>query len=106
MKKLFTISCVCLIVAACQDTRFVFSNQIPAQPSYSRTQHYTWWGKKSTIDPAQVCGYADNVAMVEEKENAGQSWLRALTLGIYSPATVNVYCKRPVRTNYRAQQPS
>lgn len=106
MKKLLLLALACCALTACQDTRFVLSDSVPAQPSYSRTQHYTWWGKKSTIDAIQVCGSASNVAMVEEKENTGQSWLRYLTIGIYSPVTTAVYCKRPTQTTYRAAQPA
>ena len=106
MKKFLFVALVCAALTACHDTRYVFSDTVPAQPSYSRTQHYTWWGKKSTIDTMQICGSASNVAMVEEKENAGQSWLRYLTIGIYTPVTTAVYCKQPRATNYRAAQPS
>ena len=105
MKKVLIAALVCCALTACQDTRFVFSNQVPAEPSYSRTQHYTFWGKKSTIEVAKVCGSMDNVAMVEQVENSGQSWLRWLTVGIYTPMTARVYCKRPTKSDYRAQQP-
>ena len=105
MKKFLFIVLACAALSACHDTRYVFTNQFPTQPSYSRTQHYIWWGRKSTIEPLQVCGSMNNVAMIEEKENGGQSWLRYLTVGIYSPVTVNVYCKTPMTTSYRARQP-
>ena len=105
MKKYLFITLICLALTACHDTRFVFTNQFPTKPSYSRTQHYVWWGKKSTVDPSQVCGSIDNVAMVEVKEDSKQSWLHILSCGIYSPVTVNVYCKTPMNTSYRAHQP-
>lgn len=105
MKKYLMLALFSLALTACQNTRFVFSNTAPAQPSYTITMHYTWWDKKATINPVAVCGSAENVAMVEEKEKTGQSWLRWLTADIYHPVTVSVYCKRPVRTNYTAQQP-
>ncbi len=105
MKKYLTVALISLALAACQNTRFVFSNTAPAQPSYTVTMHYTWWDKKADIDAIAVCGSAENVAMVEEKEKTHQSWLRWLTLDIYQPVTVSVYCKRPVKTNYQAQQP-
>ena len=105
MKKYLFIALACLALTACQDTRFVLSKQVPAQPSYTRTMHYTFWGRKATIDAVAVCGSAGNIAMVEEKEYNGQSWLRWLTCGIYSPVRVNVYCKQPVRSNYQARQP-
>ena len=105
MKKLLFLSLICLAVSACQDTRFIFSNNVPAQPSYTRTMHYTFWGKKATVDPIAVCGSSENIAMVEEKEKTHQSWMRWLTCDIYHPITVNVYCKRPVRSGYQAQQP-
>lgn len=105
MKKYLAVALISLALAGCQDTRFVFSNAAPTQPSYTRTMHYTWWGKRATIEPVAVCGSAENVAMVEEKEKTGQSWLRWLTGCIYQPVTVNIYCKRPVRSGYQAQQP-
>lgn len=105
MKKYLFIALACLALTACQDTRFVFSNQVPAQPTYTRTMHYTFWGKKATIDAVAVCGSAENIAMVEEKERTHQSWMRWLTCDIYQPITTSVYCKRPVRSTYQARQP-
>lgn len=105
MKKYLFIALTCLALAACQDTRFVLSKQVPPEPSYTRTMHYTFWGKRATIDPIAVCGSAGNIAMVEEKEKTHQSWLRWLTCDIYQPVTVNVYCKMPVRSTYQASQP-
>ena len=96
---------ICSALCACQQTQFAFSNYVPEQPTSSRTLHYTFWGKRAVIDPVRVCGTAENVAMVEEKELTGQSWLRWLTACIYQPVTVNVYCKRPVRSNYQVPQP-
>ena len=105
MNKYLFIALTCLALTACQDVRFVLSDQVPAQPSYSRIHHFTMWGKKSTIEPVKVCGSINNVAMVEEKEYKGHSWLRFLTCGIYSPVRVNVYCKVPMNSPYRARQP-
>ncbi|MBR6412553.1 MAG: hypothetical protein IKS41_05280 [Alphaproteobacteria bacterium] len=105
MKKLLLVSLCCLAISACQDTRFVFGNAPVSKPSYSATMHYVFWGKKTTINPVAVCGSAENVAMIEEKEKTEQSWLRWLTGCIYQPVTVSVYCKRPVKTEYKAPQP-
>ncbi len=105
MKKILSVILICSALCACQHTQFAFSTHAPAQPSATRTLHYVFWGKKATIDPVRVCGSADNVALVEEKETTGQSWLRWLTACIYQPVTVNVYCKQPVRSSYQIQQP-
>ncbi len=105
MKKILCLAMTLMTLTACQQTRFVYSNQVPTQPTYSQTEHYTFWGKKATIEPLKVCGSAENVAMVEQKEKTGQSWLRFLTAGIYQPVTVQVYCKRPMRSSYSAGQP-
>ena len=105
MKKLFITVTALLALTACQQTRFVYTNSVPRNPTYTQTQHYTWWGKKATIEPLKVCGTAENIAMVEEKEKTHQSWLRFLTLDIYQPVTVSVYCKRPVKSSYSANQP-
>lgn len=105
MKKLLFTVTTMLALTACQQTRFVYSNSAQQEPAYSQTMHYTWWGKRATIEPLRVCGSAENVAMVEEKEKTGQSWLRYLTIGIYQPVTVSVYCKRPGKSKYWANQP-
>lgn len=105
IKKIVAVSLLLGTLTACQSTRFVFSPNVPETPSYYQTMHYTFWGKKAMIDPVKVCGSAENVAMVEEKEKTGQSWLRWLTANIYQPVTVSVYCKRPVNTSYWADQP-
>ena len=105
MKKFLSVALICLALTACQDTRFVFSEPIPAKPSYTVTQHYLFMGRKATIEPVKVCGSMSNVAMVEEVETTSQSWIRGLTGCIYNPVTVNVYCKQPVKNSYKAGQP-
>ena len=105
MKKLLSVAIICLALTACQDTRFVFSNRVPSEPTYSGTEHFVFWDKKATIAPVKVCGSMENVAAVELMENTKQSLIRGVTGSIYSPVTVKVYCKQPVRTNYIPEQP-
>ena len=105
MKKILSVILICSALCACQNTRFVFSNSTPSQPSFTAVLHYLFWDKKGTVNAVQICGSADNVLMVEETETTSQSFLRGISAGIYSPITVKVYCKRPVKTSYHVQQP-
>ena len=105
MKKILSMACICLALSACQNTRFVFSDNVPSQPSYTGVLHYIFWGKKGTVNAAKICGSSDNVVMVEETETTSQSFLRGITAGVYSPITVKVYCKRPVKSSYHMPQP-
>ncbi len=105
MKKLLFCAIICLALAACQDTRFVFSQNVPSEPSFSGTEHFLFWDKKVTIEPVKVCGSAENVAAVELLETKKQSLIRGFSGSIYCPTTVNVYCKRKVNTDYKPDQP-
>mgnify|MGYP000007185915 FL=1 len=108
MKKTLLGLLVVFALTGCMTSRFPMTSQdqIPEKPTYSRTQHFVWINKVSTVDPAKVCGSVSNVAMVEDVVLTHQAWLKILTALIYQPTTTRVYCKRPVRNGYIAPQPS
>jgi len=65
-------------------------------PQHDEAQ--TFWvggiGQTQTVDANQTCGGAHKVARVETEQTAGNVVLNTITLGIYSPRQVRVYCKR------------
>lgn len=107
MKKTLFALATALVLSGCMTSQFPMAPayQIPAQPNYSRTQHFVWANKVSKVDPIKVCGSASNVAMVEDVVLTHQAWLKILTALIYQPTTTRVYCKTPVKTSYMAPQP-
>lgn len=48
-------------------------------------------GQDSTVDAAEACGGAANIASIEVEQNALDSVLAFLTGNIYSPRTARVY---------------
>ena len=49
-------------------------------------------GQEDTVDAAAVCGGAQNVAAVESELEPLDAVLGFVTISIYSPRTMRVYC--------------
>ena len=47
-----------------------------------------------TVNPAQVCGSIENVVKVESELTFGQGFLGVITMGIYTPRNVKVFCSK------------
>jgi Bor protein len=95
MKKL-AIAAIVLSLTGCAIQRFDVRPDVQNAPTHDNSQ--TFWvygiGQSEDIDAAKVCGSADNVQRVETQATAGNIGLTILTLGIYSPRQVRVYCTR------------
>jgi hypothetical protein len=95
MKKL-AIAAIVLGLTGCAIQRFDVRPETQNAPTHDNSQ--TFWvygiGQSVEIDAAKVCGTASNVQRVETQMTAGNVGLTILTLGIYSPRQVRVYCTR------------
>ena len=95
MKKL-AIAAIVLSLTGCAIQRFDVRPDVQNAPTHDNSQ--TFWvggiGQSEEIDAAQVCGATGKVQRVETQMTAGNVGLTILTLGIYSPRQVRVYCTR------------
>ncbi len=95
MKKL-AIAAIVLSLTGCAIQRFDVRPDAQNAPTHDNSQ--TFWvgviGQSEEIDAAKVCGSAAKVQRVETQMTAGNVGMAILTIGIYSPRQVRVYCTR------------
>jgi hypothetical protein len=95
MKKL-AIAALVLSLTGCAIQRFDVRPDTQNAAKHDDSQ--TFWvggiGQSEEIDAAKVCGSVGNVQRVETQVTAGNVGLTILTLGIYSPRQIRVYCTR------------
>jgi hypothetical protein len=95
MKKLALLTLL-LAMTGCAIQRFDLHPASQDAAAFDDSQ--TFWvggiGQKEEIDAAKVCGGARKVQRVETQMTAGNVGLAVLTIGIYSPRQVRVYCNR------------
>lgn len=95
MKKI-AVAALVLSLTGCAIQRFDVRSDVQNAPTHDNSQSF--WvggiGQSEEIDAAKVCGDASKVQRVETQMTAGNVGLTILTLGIYSPRQVRVYCTR------------
>lgn len=95
MRKVLILSAV-LALSACATQRFDLRPPSTPYPAVDEAQSF--WiggiGQDQDLDAARVCGSPSKVVRVEMEQTAGNVGLSLLTLGIYSPRQVRVYCAR------------
>ncbi len=95
MKKI-AVAALVLSLTGCAIQRFDVRSDVQNAPTHDNSQSF--WvggiGQSEEIDAAKVCGGAAKVQRVETQMTAGNVGLTILTLGIYSPRQVRVYCTR------------
>jgi hypothetical protein len=95
MKKL-AIAALVLSLVGCATQRFDVRSG--ADNAASHDDYQSFWiggiGQKEEIDAAKVCGGAAKVQRVETQLTLGNIGLTVLTLGIYTPRQIRVYCTR------------
>lgn len=64
-------------------------------PEYTKSQTFFIGGigQEHTLNAAEVCGGAQNVAKVQTVQEAKDIALGLVTLGIYTPRTAKVFCR-------------
>lgn len=85
-----------LSLTGCAIQRFDVRPDTQNAPTHDDSQSF--WiggiGQSEEIDAAKVCGGAVKVQRVETQMTAGNVGLAIVTIGIYSPRQVRVYCTR------------
>lgn len=97
MKKFMTMVALgsALIVSGCATQTAILK---PTQATVATTTESQSFfiggiGQEKTIDASAACGSAQNVAKVQTTQTGKEVLLSAITFGIYSPRTAQVYCK-------------
>jgi hypothetical protein len=95
MKKL-AIAALLLSLVGCATQRFDVRSG--GENAASHDDYQSFWiggiGQKEEIDAAKVCGGAAKVQRVETQLTPGNVGLTILTIGIYTPRQIRVYCTR------------
>ncbi|SHH23289.1 Bor family protein [Ferrimonas marina] len=95
MKQLFLAASLTLCLSACStvtikpDPNVTVSNL----PSYEETRHFFMWGLagEERVNVKEVCG-EQGAAQMQSQATFLNGLLSTLTLGIYSPHSVKVWC--------------
>ena len=95
MKKL-AVMAVVLALGGCATQRFDVQSAGAQSPAYDEAQTFFVGGigQSQEVDAAKVCGGVKNVQRVETQLTPANVGLGLLTLGIYSPRQIRVYCTR------------
>jgi hypothetical protein len=95
MKNLVSIS-VLLILTACSTQRIYMDTEdrTTSRDSYEKSQPFFIAGLGQTVefDSNQACGKR-KPAIVETKQTFVDGLLGVVTFGIYTPRTLQIYCK-------------
>lgn len=70
------------------------SRKLAPPPTYQDTRHFFFWGLagETRVDVREVCAGRD-VAQMQSQATFVNALLTIITLGIYAPHTVKVWCK-------------
>lgn len=84
-----------ILLAGCQTVRVQFSDKWDRtqRPSYTDYFDYYWWGLRGTnsVSIQKACVDQRPYGMVRSR-TVEDMLITALTLGIYTPVTVKVWC--------------
>jgi len=90
---------ICLIgLAGCSTVtvRPDDSNKNMAAPDYEDTRHFFFWGLagEEHVDVSEICAGREPEQM-QTQQTFMNGFLGAITLGIYAPHSVKVWCGQP-----------
>ena len=93
MRQLFPALMLCLALSACATQSVVLQNSPTALKQEEMQAFFVQGlGQTQTINAAEVCGGASQVAKVERVQTPLNWFMGLITLGIYTPLTAKVYC--------------
>lgn len=95
MKKIVSLAVLAAVMTGCAAQTTLVHGGAKATPTYQKSQPFfvSGIGQQKTVNAAEVCQGAHNVAKVESKLEPKDAVLGFVTLGIYTPRTAKVYCK-------------
>jgi hypothetical protein len=85
-----------IVMSGCATQRFEIQGSTQLAPSLDDAQTFfvSGIGQSKEVDAAKVCGGAKNVQSIETQLTPGNIALSFVTLGIYTPRQMRVYCTR------------
>jgi hypothetical protein len=95
MKKIALIA-MALALGGCATQKFEVQSAAQAAPALDVAQSFfiSGIGQSKEVDAAKVCGGAAKVRSVETQLTPANIGLALITLGIYTPRQIRVYCVR------------
>lgn len=97
MNKLITTALMgsVLLASGCATQTALIQPTQQVTPTYSESQTFfiSGIGQAQSVDAAQVCNGAANVAKVQTIQSPKDVALGLVTFGIYTPRTAKVFCK-------------
>ena len=95
MKKFLICTAIALALSSCGTQRFDVEGHRVIEPSYKDTSHFVFWGigQEKTYNPNEICG-SRGISAVDADATFADGLLTVLTLGIYSPKSYSIYCKK------------
>ncbi len=101
MKKIIVAVVALVMVSSCATQTFLVDKNIKREvpssnPHFSKWSHFflSGIGQDDVQNAAQLCQESGGVSFVEAKQTVGQVLVNIATLGIYTPRTMNIYCKK------------
>ncbi len=96
--RLLVLTTVIALMSACANQVVVVNKQFARDvPSIEEVQHFFFWGwgaVEKNNNPVTVCGATQNIVRIERSYQPTDALFTLLTLGIYMPQTVRIYCRK------------
>jgi Bor protein len=95
MRKIAVLA-LALALGGCATQRFDVQSANQTSPALDDAQSFFVFGigQHKEVEAIKICGGANNVQRVETQLTPGNIALGLLTLGIYTPRQIRVYCTR------------
>ncbi len=94
MKKL-SVLLLALVLSACSSVTIQPEQiaKLSSQPTYHDSRHFFLWGLigEERVNVKQICG-ENKVLQMQSQQTLADGALGLITLGIYSPHSVKVWC--------------
>jgi hypothetical protein len=95
--KYLVLAMATLSVIGCATQRFDVQ-PAATKAALSLDDSQVFWvggiGQEQEVNAAKACGSASQVARVETEETAMNALVRVITLSIYAPRQIRVYCSQ------------
>lgn len=84
-----------ILLSGCAAQTFNINGAAGEVPTTQVSHHFfiAGLGQEKVLDAAEICGGVDKVVKVEAQQTFVNGLLGLITLGIYTPRDVKVYCK-------------
>lgn len=95
MKKVVAVALLAVLTSSCATQTGLIQPTQNTTPEYTKSQTFFIGGigQEQTVNAAEVCGGAQNVAKVQKVQEAKDIALGLVTFGIYTPRTAKVFCR-------------